>query len=55
MKVNVEFPIVDDEGNQGVLKFPAELSGNIVKSLELFNTITVRTCYGMFINKIRED
>ena len=55
MKVNIEFPVVDSEGKRGVLKFQADLSGDLTNELELYKTITVKTWYGMLINKIKED
>lgn len=55
MKVNIEFPVANDEGKQGVLKYQAELSGNLVKELDLYDTIAARTGYEMIISKIKED
>lgn len=55
MKVNVEFPIADSERKHGVLKFQAELSGDLANELELYDTIAAETWYGMLISKIKED
>lgn len=55
MKVNVEFPVADGEGRRGSLKFQAELSGDLVKELELYDGVAIERWYGMIINKIKED